>query len=74
MVMYLSVGLRYDNNSLRLRWRNHKRRQSQLLSRTVRKIANVVSEASESESSLDRSFESCTNSYDFCVHFVNKAD
>jgi hypothetical protein len=29
---------------------------------------------SESDSLLDRSFESCTNSYDFCVHFINKAD
>ena len=33
-----------------------------------------VSEASENESSLDNSFESCTNSYDFCVHFINKVD
>lgn len=29
---------------------------------------------SEDDSLLDRSFESCTNSYDFCVHFINKAD
>lgn len=29
---------------------------------------------SEDDSSLDRSFESCTNAYDFCVHFINKAD
>ena len=35
---------------------------------------NLVSEASESESSLDRSFESCANSYDFCVHFIHKSD
>ncbi len=29
---------------------------------------------SEDDSSLDRSFESCANAYDFCVHFINKAD
>ena len=29
---------------------------------------------SEDDSSLDRSFESCTNAYDFCVHFINKQD
>ena len=37
-------------------------------------IKSTLSEASQNESSLDRSFESCTNSYDFCVHFINKAD
>ena len=35
---------------------------------------HVVSEVSENESSLNQSFESCTNSYDFCVHFINKND
>ena len=34
---------------------------------------NIVSEP-ESESSLDRSFESCTNSYDFCVHFIHRTE
>lgn len=29
---------------------------------------------SEADSSLDQSFESCTNAYDFCVHFINKSD
>jgi hypothetical protein len=29
---------------------------------------------SEDDSSLDRSFESCANAYDFCVHFINRAD
>lgn len=33
-----------------------------------------MSEVSENESSLNQSFESCTNSYDFCVHFINKND
>ena len=35
-------------------------------------LPNVVSEASDTGSSLDQSFESCANSYDFCVHFIHK--
>jgi hypothetical protein len=34
---------------------------------------NLVSEAG-SEMSLDSSFESCTNSYDFCVHLIHRVD
>lgn len=40
----------------------------------VKVSSNSVSEASESEAALDSSFESCTNSYDFCVHFIHKQD
>lgn len=48
--------------------------ETPIIKSTRRDVTNIVSEASQNESSLDRSFESCTNSYDFCVHFINKAD
>lgn len=44
------------------------------------KISNISNRThlnylvSEDDSSLDRSFESLANAYDFCVHFINKAD